>query len=365
MRTDRRRWRDAVLRPTLVNLTVASVLFLLPWAVALVKVHHHHLDSGAVGLAATFSIGLPALWLAVAGYLEARRPEQASEFTMAHVADQLAIAVGAQWEAEARIRRLNEPYPLPVSWAAADSALTDAWDSLVRLACSGAGWPPPPPVGTWATGPDDLAGKDRDLIEVLPRVPTGRLVVLGEPGAGKTMLMVRLVLDLLVRRVDGSPVPFLASVASWNPAEQDLRGWLAARLLIDHPDLADPPPTGRTEPTQAAALLASGLILPILDGLDEIPEGVRGRAISRINDALQAGERAVVTCRTQQYRDAVTAKRRCRGDPSGGGGCSVAPAGRRCRPPITSVMTPPARSRRPVGNRSSRCSVPRRRPGRP
>jgi len=35
---------------------------------------------------------------------------------------------------------------------------------------------------------------------VLARVPTRRLVVLGEWGTGKTMLMVRLVLDLLARR---------------------------------------------------------------------------------------------------------------------------------------------------------------------
>ena len=140
---------------------------------------------------------------------------------------------------------------------------------------------------------------------MLARVPTGRLVVLGEPGAGKTMLMVRLVLDLLARRAEGGPVPFLASVASWNPADQDLRDWLGAQLLIDHPALASPPPTGMTEPTQAAALLASGLILPVLDGLDEIPEQVRGPAISRINDALRPGEQLVVTCRTQQYRDAV------------------------------------------------------------
>ena len=203
------------------------------------------------------------------------------------------------------MRRLNDPYPLPVSWAAADPSLTDAWDSLVKLATSGAGWPAPPPAGTWAAGPDDLAGKGGELVDVLARVPTGRLVVLGEPGAGKTMLMVRLVLDLLARRAAGGPVPFLASVASWNPAEQDLRDWLAAQLLIDHPALAGPPPAGMTESTQAAALLASGLILPVLDGLDEIPEQVRGPAISRINDALRPGEQLVVTCRTQQYRDAV------------------------------------------------------------
>ena len=138
-----------------------------------------------------------------------------------------------------------------------------------------------PPSRTWAARSDDLAGKGGDLVEVLARVPTGRLVVLGEPGAGKTMLMVRLVLDLLARRSSGGPVPFLASIASWNPIEQDLRDWLAARLMIDHPALGGPSPIERDEPTQAAALLAAGLIMPILDGLDEIPERIRGPAISQ------------------------------------------------------------------------------------
>jgi predicted NACHT family NTPase len=132
-------------------------------------------------------------------------------------------------------------------------------------------------VGTWAAGPDDLAGEGGELAAVLARVPTGQLMVLGEPGAGKTMLMVRLVLDLLARRAEGDPVPVLAPVASWNHAEQHLRDWLSERLLIDHSAFASPPPDGRTEPTQAAALLAAGLILPILDGLDEIPGEVRAQ----------------------------------------------------------------------------------------
>jgi len=143
------------------------------------------------------------------------------------------------------------------------------------------------------------------LVEVLGRVPTGRLVVLGEPGAGKTMLMVRLVLDLLARRSVGGPVPILASIASWNPAEQDLRRWLIAQLMIDHPALAAPPPVGMDESTRAGALLASGLILPVLDGLDEIPDGVRALAISQVNDALYPGEPLVITCRNQQYREAI------------------------------------------------------------
>jgi hypothetical protein len=41
------------------------------------------------------------------------------------------------------------------------------------------------------------------LADVLEQVPTGRLVVLGEPGAGKTILMVRL--DLPARRASDGP----------------------------------------------------------------------------------------------------------------------------------------------------------------
>ena len=268
---------------------------------------HHHLDGETVGILVAVSLGLPTLWVAWAAYRGPRRGSTpVSGLSMTQVADQLAVAVGAQWNAEAAARRLNDPYPLPVSWTAADPSLTDTWDSIGELATRGAGWPRPAGWRPRAAGPAALAGEGSALVDALARVPTGRLVVLGEPGAGKTMLMVRLVLDLLARRTAGGPVPFLASVASWNPAAQDLRQWLTDLLLIDHPALDSPASGDRTEPTQAAALLASGLILPILDGLDEIPDEVRGPAISRINEALRPGEQAVVTCRTQQYQEAVT-----------------------------------------------------------
>jgi hypothetical protein len=245
--------------------------------------------------------GLPGLYLAWAAY-RANRQESASKVALVDLADQLAVATAAQWDIEASVRRLNDPYPLPVSWTAADTALADDWDVLIRLPQTGAGWPSLEPGTTWASGPDELAGVGNDLATILTWVPTGRLVVLGEPGSGKTMLMVRLVLDLLKDRVSGGPVPVLISMASWNPQEQDLNAWLAELLAVEHSALAAPGPGGATRATE---LLATGLILPILDGLDEIPAKVRGPAISKINDALRPGQRAVVTCRTQEYHQAV------------------------------------------------------------
>jgi hypothetical protein len=306
-RSDRRHLLATARYPTRRDGAIALALFLLPWVAAVILGRrHHHLDGGAAGILVAVSLGLPTLWVTWAAYRGPRRSDTStSGLSMAQIADQLAIAVGNQWNDEAAVRRLNDPYPLPVSWNAADASLTDPWDSLVKLVTSGAGWPPPPSEGTWVAGPEDLAGEGGELVEVIARVPTARLVVLGEPGAGKTILMIRLVLDLLARRASGGPVPILASVAAWNPATQDLRDWLAAQILIDHSALAAHPPAGMAESTQAEALLAAGLILPVLDGLDEIPEQVRGSAISRINDALRPGEHVVLTCRTQQYQDAV------------------------------------------------------------
>ena len=93
------------------------VLLLLPWVVALVLVRrHHHLDVGAVTILVSASLGLPVIWLTWAMYRDAKKSDtQAGGLTLPQVADQLAVAVGAQWEAEAAIRRLNDPYPLPVS----------------------------------------------------------------------------------------------------------------------------------------------------------------------------------------------------------------------------------------------------------
>jgi hypothetical protein len=47
------------------------------------------------------------------------------------------------------------------------------------------------------------------------------------------------------------------------------------------------------------------MILPVLDGLDELPEPLWVAAITRINDALRPGEAVVVSSRSAAYRQAV------------------------------------------------------------
>lgn len=276
-------------------------------ALALYLARHYHLGVPSTVVTTVLGGGAPAsLYLTWAGYRNSRR-DAAGKKGLAEVVDDLADAVRRQWDEEARVRRLYDPYPLPVSWEPADASLVDPWNVLVKQA-SNVGRPlSAKETKAWASGPAQLAGTDSDLSKVLLRVPTRRLVVLGGPGAGKTMLMVRLLRDLLASRASGDPVPVLLPLASWNPAETDLRTWLTDQLTIDYPALAAEVPSGTGDTPLSAALLDAGLVLPILDGLDEIADSVRGQAIAKINDSLLPGSQLVVTCRTAHYREAIGA----------------------------------------------------------
>jgi hypothetical protein len=219
----------------------------------------------------------------------------------AGMADEIAVAVRRQWEAEVQLRRVDDPYTIPVRWEAAEGFLVADWVAVERAACS-AGWPTPD-RSRWAAGPAGLAGCG-DVAAVLDKVPTGRLVVLGESGAGKTTLAVRLVLDLLARRSPGGPVPVLVPLGSWDPARKDLWAWLEARLCLDHPALRDPA-SGGGGVSWARVLWEAGLFLPVLDGLDDIAEPARGRGLARLNETLRPGVGLVLTAGTGVYRAAV------------------------------------------------------------
>ena len=294
--------QSAVQRPGRRTGIIALLLLAVTITATLELAQGYHLDIAAT-LVALLG-GIPSLYLAWATYRDDRAEAQAGNerIALTEVADEIAVAVRTQWEAEAAVRRLNDPL-LPVHWIPVED-LAEEWAALVALATNGAGWPAPPP-GTWAGSITGLAGMSGDIASVLASIPTGRLVVLGEPGAGKTMLLVRLVLDLLARRKPGGPVPVLVSIASWNPVDQDLHQWLAGEMVVDHPALAAPAPPGIAGGNLGQVLLERGFIRPVLDGLDEIPEALQSAAIAQINDAMRPGEALVLSSRKAAYQAAV------------------------------------------------------------
>ncbi|WP_327722264.1 NACHT domain-containing protein [Streptomyces sp. NBC_00490] len=264
---------------------------------------HQLWDPATVVSAFTGLLALPAAVIAV---LHLGKREQALA-PLEELADQLAPVVRQQWEAEAQVRRLNDPFPLPVAWEAADAELVEAWPHLNELAQT---WAGQPSTGSlWAACPTELAGQGVEIAQVFERVPTRRLVIIGEPGTGKTMLLIRFLLALLDHRQPGGPLPVLFPLASWDPAHQDLFPWMADQLARDHPALRTPAPAsppGHSPWTQARSLLEQRLILPVLDGLDELPDAVRSQALDAINRVLPAGQPLVLSSRTDEYRHALT-----------------------------------------------------------
>jgi hypothetical protein len=231
------------------------------------------------------------------------------------IADNLANIVGPQWDNEAGLRGFGGLHSLRVSWTGATECF-EPWEYLERTACDAGRQG----SGNWAAGPGELAGSElagselaaaddatRGICAVLDRVPTGRLVTLGQPGAGKSMLLIRLARGLLARRRNGDPVPVIVSLASWDPKDQKegLYDWLLTRLSIDYPSLRQPFGRGEQKTTRGDALLGSGKILLILDGLDEIDEESRSIAIQSINNTLGQSRGLVLACRKEEYEEAT------------------------------------------------------------
>ncbi|GHC32074.1 helix-turn-helix domain-containing protein [Streptomyces cinnamoneus] len=215
------------------------------------------------------------------------RQGSALQEALADVGEQLAQAVAARWQREEEHRQVHDPYPLPLRWQAAPEELTDHWANIRRL-----------PAGV-RHGPLELGGRLDEIVGVYRRIPSGRLVVLGRPGSGKTVLAVRFVLDHLKSRTRTDAVPVIFSIGSWDPTALTFRDWLARQLTRDHPGLAAPGPAG---PSLAAALVESGRVLPVLDGFDEIAGGLRRPALEALNATTLP---LVLTSRPSEYAAAV------------------------------------------------------------
>jgi hypothetical protein len=79
---------------------------------------------------------------------------------------------------------------------------------------------------------------------------------------------------------------------------------LARRLIEDYPALANTDVYG---PDAAAQLVHSGRLIPVLDGLDEMPPALHDAAIEALDRAVAEGGPLVVTCRSDEYQSAVAA----------------------------------------------------------
>jgi serine/threonine protein kinase len=119
------------------------------------------------------------------------------------------------------------------------------------------------------------------------------LLIVGAAGSGKTTQLLLVARQLLEGARE--EVPVVLTLSAWKGDRRDLSDWLASELRAKY----------QVPRTLSLHWLRRGLILPLLDGLDEVPSKHRDGAIRAINRALGQGSLAglMVTSRSKEYLD--------------------------------------------------------------
>jgi hypothetical protein len=201
-------------------------------------------------------------------------PRQSNQEQVTAAGEALARSVHTQWMAEREQRRLEDAHSMAIRWSIDNRYSRDS----VRGAT--------PVRGDLASVIDDYVADPR------------RLIVIGAPGSGKTGLCVLLTLELLKSSLPQRRVPVLLQVSSWSP-EEHFGSWLVRRLIEDYPWLGEQSTYGSTA---CAQLLQQQRLLPILDGLDELPESLRATALSALQKDI-AGQPFVLTSRSAEFAE--------------------------------------------------------------
>ncbi|MEU3253113.1 hypothetical protein [Streptomyces sp. NPDC006997] len=137
-----------------------------------------------------------------------------------------------------------------------------------------------------------------DLVRRYRDLRGRRAVVLGAPGSGRSTAACRLVLGLVAARAEegaGAPVPVLVSLSSWDPAAEGVEQWFTGRVVDRYGG----------EPGVVRELLGDGLVIPVLDGLDELPASQRPAAVRLLLRWLDGLPRSVLTCTHAVHEELV------------------------------------------------------------
>ena len=122
-----------------------------------------------------------------------------------------------------------------------------------------------------------------------------QLLILGEPGTGKSTKLVELARALIGRAQNDPthPIPVILNLSTWTKKRAALDEWMRDEMVGLYRV-----PAGRAE-----QWIEKEELLPLLDGLDEVARGDRAACVTVINTYRQAHglQPVAVCCRREEY----------------------------------------------------------------
>jgi len=221
--------------------------------------------------------------------------------------DGMATAVQAQWHSAAVERGLYQVPPIDVRWTWSTARVAGPPDAALRSAAGRERFSPLP--GAYSVGPNELMrGTVSDLHRIYAGLDSGRLLIMGEPGSGKSAALICLLLDATRHRAATPlpdralvPVPVLLPLNTWSAEAESLHTWIIREVV----EVYDAFGRGRTGRDRVAHALSQGRLAVYLDGLDELPMPVQELALAAISS--QATFRLTLTSRSAEVTAASSA----------------------------------------------------------
>ena len=136
------------------------------------------------------------------------------------------------------------------------------------------------------------------IVEVFDEPACARkLLILGEPGSGKSTALLELASELMSRAEISAdvPLPALINLCSWRPGPSGLAMWIVDEMKLKY----------GVRKEVARQWLEERMLAPLLDGLDEVPPENQMECVRALNQFISdyRPRQLVVCCRLAEYQN--------------------------------------------------------------
>lgn len=145
-------------------------------------------------------------------------------------------------------------------------------------------------------GEDRGVISDQLLIETFSRDDiSGKLLILGAPGAGKTTALLGLAEQVVMGAIahPKTVIPVLFELSAWRDENQSIEQWLIEQLYELH--------GGNRRAKPYEQWLERQVLLPLLDGLDELGLERQKKCTQKLNEFARHYPQMVVCCRVKEF----------------------------------------------------------------